>query len=64
MTDKIIQYSQYLVKKQFSIIGGLHSTLLQSHHKGRLPDNSLQVVHCSARHHFKYRLQKRSSEHL
>jgi len=32
MRDKIIQYSQYLVKKQFSTIGGLHSTLLQSHY--------------------------------
>ena len=52
ITDKITQYSQYLVKKQFSTIGGLHSTLLQNHHKERLPDNSLQVVHCSARHHW------------
>jgi len=52
ITDKIIQYYQYLAEKQFSTIGGLHSTLLQSHHKGRLPDNPLQVVHCSARHHW------------
>jgi len=52
MTDKIIQYSQYLVKKQFSTIGGLYSTFLQSRHKGRLPDNSLQVVYCGARHHW------------
>jgi len=52
MTDKIIQYSQCLVRKQFSTIGGLHSTLLQSRYKGRLPDNSLQVVYCSARHHW------------
>jgi len=30
LTDKQIQYSQYLIKKQFSKIGGLHSTLLES----------------------------------
>jgi len=52
LTDKQIQYSQYLIKKQFSTIGGLHSTLLQSHQKSKLPENSLQVVHCGARHHW------------
>ena len=48
MTGKIIQYN--IVKKQFSTFVSLHSTLLQSCHKGRLPDNSFQVVYCSARH--------------
>jgi len=51
LTDKQIQYSQYLTKKQFLTIGDLHSTLLQSRQKSKLPENSLQVAHCGARHH-------------
>jgi len=52
LTDKHIQYSQYLIKKQFSTIGGLCSTLLQSRQKHSLPKNSLKVVYCSVRHHW------------
>ena len=42
LTDRHIQYSQYLIKKQFSTIGGLCLTLLQSCQKHGLPINSLQ----------------------
>ena len=52
LTDKHIQYLQYLIKTQFSTIGGLCSTLLQSCQKHSLPKNYLQVVYCSARHHW------------
>ena len=52
LTDKHIQYAQYLIKKQFSTIGGLCSTLLQGRKKHSLPQNSLQVIYCSARHHW------------
>ena len=40
LIDKHIQYAQYLIKKQFSTIGGLCSTLLQGHKKHSLPQNS------------------------
>ena len=51
LTDKHIQYAQYLIKKQFLTIG-LCSTLLQGRKKHSLPQNSLQVIYCSARHHW------------
>ena len=52
LTDRHIQYAQQLIKNQFSTIGGLHSTLFQSQSRESLPDNSIQVIYCSARHHW------------
>ena len=52
LIDKHIQYSQYLIKIQFSTIGGLCSTLLQNHQMHSLSKNSLQVVYCSSRRHW------------
>ena len=52
LTDKHIQYAQYLLKKQFSTIGGLSSTLFQNQSRESLPNNSIQVIYCNARHHW------------
>ena len=50
LTDWLIQFSQHLIKKHFSTIGGLCSTLLQKRditfHK------ILQIVFCTTRHHW------------
>ena len=51
LTDQHMQYSQHLVKMQFSSIGGLCSTLLQNK-SHNLPQNSVQVVFCNSRHHW------------
>ena len=44
LTDRHIQYAQQLVEIQFSTIGGLCSTLLQTKSHNYLPLNSVRVV--------------------
>lgn len=46
-----MQFIQKLVKAQFSLIGGLCSTLLQDQ-CFNLPQNSIQIIHCSQRDHW------------
>ena len=48
-TGRHIQYAQQLVKIQFSIIGGLCSTLLQNKNHNYLPQNSVQVAFCNSK---------------
>ena len=51
LTDRYIQFSQHLIKKQFSTIGGLCSTLLQKK-RHDLPQNSIKIIFCTIRHHW------------
>ena len=51
LSDKRMQFAQKLIKEQFPLIGGVCSTLLQDK-SFNLPQNSLQIIHCSERHHW------------
>ena len=51
LTDKHIGLAQTLIRGQFPKLGGLHSTLLQDRYHN-LSSNSVQIVHCSKRHHW------------
>jgi len=51
LSDKHIQFVQKLIKEQFPLFGGLCSTLLQDK-CFNLPQNSVQIIHCSQRHHW------------
>ena len=52
LTDRHIQYAEQLVRKQFSTIGGLCSTLLQNKSHNYLPQNFVQIVFCNSKHHW------------
>ena len=54
LTDKHMQFTQCMIKKQFPSIGGLYSTLLQDKppsFRSRTA-NTIQVVHCKKRKHW------------
>ena len=51
LTDPHIQYAQQLVKIQFSTIGGLCFTSLQTKSHNYLPLNSVQVVFYNRKRH-------------
>ena len=54
LSDKEINFSQRLLKSQFSEISGLQSTLLQhKSHVSKEPNhNKLQIIHCGERVHW------------
>ena len=53
LTDRHMQTTQYLAKKQFPLVGGLRSTLLQQKGmKGQCTANTVQIVHCEKRQHW------------
>ena len=44
--------AQYCIKKQFPLIGGLHSTLMQEKVVIGCTTNTIQVIHCQKRSHW------------
>ena len=50
LSDIEINYAQRLLKEKHPNVGGLRTTL----YKGKIPEveDSVQIVHCSARHHW------------
>ena len=53
LTDKHIGFAQKLTKAQFTLIGGLKSTLLQQKSmKGACTTNTIQIIHCKKQGHW------------
>ena len=52
LSDKHISMGQYCIKKQFPLIGGLNSTLLQEKIVIGCTANTIQVIHCQKRRHW------------
>ena len=52
LSDQHIQMAQSIVKKQFSLLGGLQNTLLQEQIVIGCTVNTIQIVHCNKRKHW------------